>query len=56
MSESFTSVSVGGAVGNYCLYPATRIAMLRFYNGHMLAKKLVIVATFASPQSRDFKR
>ncbi len=34
----------------------TRIATARFYNGYMLAKKRVTVATFSSPQSRDFKR
>jgi hypothetical protein len=56
MSELFTSGSVGGAAGNCCLYPATRIATARFYNGYLLAKKWVIVATFAHPQSRDFKR
>jgi hypothetical protein len=34
----------------------TRIATARFYNGYALAKKWVIGATLASPQSRDFKR
>jgi len=34
----------------------TRIATARFYNGYALAKKWVIVATIAHPQSRDFKR
>jgi len=34
----------------------TRIATLRFCNGYVLAKKRVIVATIADPQSRDFKR
>jgi len=34
----------------------TRIATARFYNGYVPAKKWVIVATVASPQSRDFKR
>jgi len=33
-----------------------RIATARFYNGYALAKKWVIGATLASPQSRDFKR
>jgi hypothetical protein len=56
VSELFTQGSVGGAAGNCCLYPATRIAKLRFYNGYVLAKKWVIVATIANPQSRDFKR
>ena len=56
MSELFTSGSVGGAAGNCCLYPATRIANARFYIGYTPAKKWVIVATLASPQSRDFKR
>jgi hypothetical protein len=30
--------------------------MQRFYNGYTPAKKWVIVATIANPQSRDFKR
>ncbi len=30
MSELFTSGSVGGAAGNCCLYPATRIGKLVF--------------------------
>ncbi len=34
----------------------TRIANARFYNGYTPAKKWVIVATIAGPQSRDFKR
>jgi len=34
----------------------TRIATLRIYNGYVLAKKWVIVASLAHPQSRDFKR
>jgi len=34
----------------------TRIAIARFYNGYKPAKKWVIMATFANPQSRDFKR
>ncbi len=34
----------------------TRIANARFYTGYMLAKKWVIGASFADPQSRDFKR
>ena len=34
----------------------TRIATARFYNGYMSAKKWVNVASFAGPQSRDFKR
>jgi hypothetical protein len=34
----------------------TRIATLRFYNGYAPAKKWVIVANIAGPQSRDFKR
>jgi len=46
----------GGAAGNCCLYPATRIAIARFYNGYLPAKKWVIMASLASPQSRDFKR
>jgi len=33
----------------------TRIATARFYNSYVLAKKWAIVATIASPQSRDFK-
>jgi len=40
------------ALTNQC----TRIAKLRFYNGYAPAKKRVIVATIANPQSRDFKR
>jgi hypothetical protein len=56
MSELFTSGTVGGAAGNCCLYPTTRIATARFYNGYALAKKWVIVATIACPQSRDFNR
>jgi len=35
---------------------STRIANARFYNGYAPAKKWVIVATIANPQSRDFKR
>ena len=34
----------------------TRIANARFFDGYLPAKKWVIAATFASPQSRDFKR
>jgi len=34
----------------------TRIATLPFYNGYTPAKKWVIGATIAHPQSRDFKR
>jgi hypothetical protein len=34
----------------------TRIATARFYNGYVPAKKWVIVASLADPQSRDFKR
>jgi hypothetical protein len=30
--------------------------MQRFYNSYTPAKKWVIVATIANPQSRDFKR
>jgi hypothetical protein len=56
MSELFTSGSVGGAGGNSCFYPATRIAIFRFHNGYLPAKKWVIVASLASPQSRNFKR
>jgi len=35
---------------------STRIATARFYEGYMLVKKWVIVASLACPQSRDFKR
>jgi hypothetical protein len=41
-----------GGLTNQC----TRIATARFYNGFLLAKKWVIVATLAHPQSRDFSR
>jgi hypothetical protein len=34
----------------------TQIVTARFYNGYTPAKKWVIVATIACPQSRDFKR
>jgi hypothetical protein len=34
----------------------TRIATARFYDGYVPAKKWVIVASLADPQSRDFKR
>ena len=37
---------------NHC----TRIANARFYIGYAPAKKRVIVATIAHPQSRNFKR
>lgn len=42
----------GRSLTNQC----TRIAAARFFNDYLLAKKWVIVATFASPQSRDFSR
>jgi len=35
---------------------ARELLPFRFYNGYMPAKKRVIVATIAHPQSRDFKR
>ncbi len=49
MSELFTSGSVGGAAGNCCLYPATRIAILRFFEigcacGVTLALKAIFLA------------
>jgi len=48
-----TGVTVAkNSLTNQC----TRIATARFYNGYALAKKWVIVATLANPQSRDFKR
>jgi hypothetical protein len=34
----------------------TRIDPACFFNGYTPAKKWVIVATIANPQSRDFKR
>jgi len=34
----------------------TRIATARFFNGYLPAKKWVIVASLANPQSRDFNR
>jgi len=46
------ATSVTGILTNQC----TRIATARFYNGYTPAKKWVIEATLASPQSRDFKR
>jgi len=57
MSELFTSGSVGGAAGNCCFYPATRIAMLRFLEvgcacGGALALQVVSLAR----NRRDFKR
>jgi hypothetical protein len=57
MSELFTSGSVGGAAGNCCLYPATRIAMLRLIeSGWACGTEFGVEADFAGPQSRDFKR
>jgi len=46
------SVSGERIAPNQC----TRIATARFFEGYLPAKKRVIVATFAGPQSRDFKR
>ncbi len=49
MSELFTQGSVGGAAGNCCLYPATRIAKLRLIEngcacGVTLASKVILLA------------
>ena len=48
VSELFTQGSVGGAAGNCCLYPATRIATLRcleisFACGGALASKVTLL-------------
>jgi hypothetical protein len=45
-------VAFGSGLTNQC----TRIAKLRFYDGYVPAKKWVIVANLADPQSRDFNR
>jgi hypothetical protein len=52
ISRPRRSVSDERIAPNQC----TRIAMRRFYNGYVPAKKWVIVATIAGPQSRDFNR
>jgi hypothetical protein len=51
MRETFTSGSVGGALGNRCFYPEMHSPLLPFHINHLTER---VGIDFAFPTSKEF--